>query len=992
MAYRSVYLSPKIVRNSSSPPIKSSPTPANQPAVDDPPKASNPSKAASAPQTGKSPRPEPTNQSPGPKSPRESSFDENPQSIEPDSTASNTVQNPVQAHFVSNPIGASRADTDVQTEGPLDDYIDRLNAGTSRTCECSDEGRNLVVCIDGTSNEFGEKNTNVIELYSLVQKRKDDRQRTYYNSGIGTYARSSRRSLPKAISRKLDLAFARHFERIILDAYRWLSETYEDSDRIYLFGFSRGAYQVRVLSAMINKVGLIDRGNEKQIPFAYKWYTNPGSESEARKEPSSVEVPRTNDTPVDAQPTSWSQIHSATRFKEVFSRDVTVHFVGAWDTVSSVGLVRGRKLLPGTTDGMKHVCYFRHALALDERRVKFLPEYACGDAGSPQPAPDAQEKFSNTKEVWFAGTHSDVGGGNIENENLDSARPALRWMYSEASIAGLRFDLFRRKSTAGTNESDIKVHESLTGTWRLLEYLPILRLTYSPPTGSKSKDTTRRPHRGEARIIQHGQTIHPSVWLSEDLLEPYIPYACRHASNGTSPEVQFWSKMEFWRKLQGREDLEADGTTTNSWKEVDIYEVMGNLFAQYGSSARPEDKRQRTLLATMHTHARSEEGWRALSREVLQALNGPGDIQAANLCNILDILVKSAGPRSRTLEPGSYIITRRNLVPHLVSANKDQTRVAQGFLAKFTDPTARVIKHITAISVAFSPDGKHIAAGTEDRKVRIWDAESGQTVRKPFEGHNQAIRCIAFSPERPGSPQRIASACADQLVQIWDAESELGRMPGAPFLFGHTNVVNTVAFSPDGKRLASGSDDWTIRIWDVDSGQEVRPALNGHNDSGVLSVAFSPGAGKYLVSGGDDCAVRLWDAETMASVGTVGSGHNRSVWSVAFSPDGERIVSGSADWAVRIWDAHPDRGLVSLMLMKGHKSSVLCVAFAPNGSRVVSASNDKTIRFWDAKTGKIVGRPFKGHSEGVDSVAYSHDGMRVVSCSVLDRKRVASRV
>ncbi|EPQ55051.1 hypothetical protein GLOTRDRAFT_41937, partial [Gloeophyllum trabeum ATCC 11539] len=256
--------------------------------------------------------------------------------------------------------------------------------------------RNLVVCIDGTANKFDTKNTNVVQLYSFLVK--DKYQLTYYNSGIGTYATPSFKSWSwwkQVVGHKIDLAIAWRFERIIIGAYQWLSEQYQAGDRIYLFGFSRGAYQVRALSAMIDKVGLIHKGNQAQIPFAYELYASI-DESNRDPDPSSVPMDR--------------------HFKETFSRDVRVHFVGAWDTVSSVGFFRGKDA-PFTACGMKHVCHFRHALALDERRVKFQPEYAYGgvhrvQVQEPLTEPAETESHKNrvphTKEVWFAGTHSDM--------------------------------------------------------------------------------------------------------------------------------------------------------------------------------------------------------------------------------------------------------------------------------------------------------------------------------------------------------------------------------------------------------------------------------------------------------------------------------------------------------------------------------------------------------------------------------------------------------
>ncbi|KZP16511.1 hypothetical protein FIBSPDRAFT_831766 [Athelia psychrophila] len=251
------------------------------------------------------------------------------------------------------------------------------------------KGRNLVICIDGTSNKFGTTNTNVVELYSQILKQESDKQLTYYDSGIGTYASPSWRSwshFKQVVDNKIDLLIAWNLEKVIIGAYRWLSNHYREGDKIFLFGFSRGAFQVRALAGMIETVGLILPGNEAQIPFAYELYANYDADGKDKE--------------------------IAPTFKKAFSRKhVRVHFVGVWDTVSSVGLMRAKKLLPRIVDCCNHVCYFRHALALDERRVKFLPEYVHEGRSHEldEPLFPGQKKCTaDIKEVWFAGAHSDV--------------------------------------------------------------------------------------------------------------------------------------------------------------------------------------------------------------------------------------------------------------------------------------------------------------------------------------------------------------------------------------------------------------------------------------------------------------------------------------------------------------------------------------------------------------------------------------------------------
>ncbi|KAF8814000.1 hypothetical protein BYT27DRAFT_7219939 [Phlegmacium glaucopus] len=319
-------------------------------------------------------------------------------------------------------------------------------------------GRNLILCFDGTSNQFGEYNTNVIELYSRIIK--DDSQLTYYNSGIGTYARPSWRSYTywkQVLDNKIDLAIAWNFEKVILAGYRWLSDNYMDGDKIFLFGFSRGAYQVRVLAGMINKVGLILRGNEEQIPFAYELYADLSPKHQEKTDKSS---------------------RMAQRFKTTFSRsEVRVHFIGVWDTVSSVGVIRG-KSLPGTDNfNPNSICYFRHALALDERRVKFLPEYVCGGETY---VDEGGSAISRVKEVWFAGCHSDIGGGSENNAELNNAAVPVLWMGNEALFAGLKL----RHSEVVWKWNDLaetRPKESLIYVWHFFELLPFKRLLYDQP-------------------------------------------------------------------------------------------------------------------------------------------------------------------------------------------------------------------------------------------------------------------------------------------------------------------------------------------------------------------------------------------------------------------------------------------------------------------------------------------------------------------------------
>ena len=173
-------------------------------------------------------------------------------------------------------------------------------------------------------------------------------------------------------------------------------------------------------------------------------------------------------------------------------------------------------------------------------------------------------------------------------------------------------------------------------------------------------------------------------------------------------------------------------------------------------------------------------------------------------------------------------------------------------------------------------------------------------------------------------------------------------------LRGHLGPVHSAAFSPDGQRIVTGSEDQTAKVWDAASGQELL-TLKGHG-SAVWSVAFSPD-GQRIVTGSADQTAKVWDAASGKELLTL-KGHGSRVWSVAFSPDGQRIVTGSGDQTAKVWDAASGKELLTL---KGHGSAVRSVAFSPDGQRIVTGSEDQTAKVWDAASGKEL-LTLKGHS------------------------------
>ncbi|KAA1477636.1 WD40 repeat-like protein [Dentipellis sp. KUC8613] len=272
-------------------------------------------------------------------------------------------------------------------------------------------------------------------------------------------------------------------------------------------------------------------------------------------------------------------------------------------------------------------------------------------------------------------------------------------------------------------------------------------------------------------------------------------------------------------------------------------------------------------------------------------------------------------------------------------------------------------------AVAVSADGKRIAVSLNEGDVQIRLSKTG-SVLASLEGHTKSVETMVFSP----NGKRLITGSDDSTIRVWDLESSAIT---SLILSGHSDYVRGVAISPDGTKIASACDDRTVRLWSAETGAALLSPFEGHTDW-VRTVAFFPD-GKKIISAGDDCTVRIWDADTGESLMERFLAHAGWVKSVAVSPDGTMAVTSATDGIIKRWDAETLTNLGESV--EGHEGGADSVNFSPDSRLIVSGGTDGVVRLWDAATGSKFCSPLLGHTNLITHTLFSRDGQTIYSSS-----------
>ncbi len=365
--------------------------------------------------------------------------------------------------------------------------------------------KNIVICCDGAANEFADANTNVVKLYYTLEQDRA-KQVTFYHPGIGTMEPAGAlTNFSRKLTKVAGMAVGYALAGDIRDAYVFLMQNYEEGDSVYLFGFSRGAFTVRVTAALLYMYGVIRLGNEPLVPYAIRMLTaidkaDKMNDAEGKKRYFAL----------------------ADKFKQTLSRttECKPKFVGVWDTVSSVGWVENPLKVPYESSN-PDIEIGRHAVSIDEHRAFFRNHLWRPSANPLTSGP------KDLKQVWFPGVHCDVGGGYPEPES-GLSKFALEWMLEEGRLAGLLVNDAKQEEVLGRTGGEYApadpnacLHVSLKKWWKIAEF------AWKPHYDYSTGKTRQRMNLFRRRTLPPKSMVHESAYLRNGYAKVIPPDAIR---------------------------------------------------------------------------------------------------------------------------------------------------------------------------------------------------------------------------------------------------------------------------------------------------------------------------------------------------------------------------------------------------------------------------------------------------------------------------------
>jgi WD40 repeat protein len=324
------------------------------------------------------------------------------------------------------------------------------------------------------------------------------------------------------------------------------------------------------------------------------------------------------------------------------------------------------------------------------------------------------------------------------------------------------------------------------------------------------------------------------------------------------------------------------------------------------------------------------------------------------------------GLRARALIAGVIAVAAVLVsVVAVLQFQQAQARGQQLLVRQLAAQGLSLVSRDTRLSLLLSIKSSQLEDSSVTRDAVLRGLQSAFPIRSILSGHKDGVSSVAFSP----NGKTIASAGYDNTIRVWNSSN--GHFIRE--LKGHTNWVNSVVFSPDSKIIASGSRDNTIRLWSSGSGRLIR-IIKGHINW-VNSVVFSPDS-KIIASCGDDNAIQLWNSSNGVLIYKFFGHTTNSILDLAFSPDGKTIASAGTDKTIRLWDLS-SKSIIKIL--KGHENYVNSIFFSPNGKTIASSSWDNTIRLWNLRDKSLI-RVLKSREKTISSVIFSHDG-RIIAAS-----------